>query len=107
MQMTELIRKKREGKELSSEEIEYMITGFTNGEIPDYQMSAFCMAVIFNGMSDRETVILTERMAQSGDMLDLSMFGDLSVDKHSTGGVGDKTSLIVGPIVASAGGVFA
>ena len=107
MQMTELIRKKREGKELSSEEIEYMITGFTNGKIPDYQMSAFCMAVIFNGMSDRETVILTERMAQSGDMLDLSMFGDLSVDKHSTGGVGDKTSLIVGPIVASAGGVFA
>ncbi len=107
MQMTELIRKKREGKELSSEEIEYMVKGFTAGEIPDYQMSAFCMAVIFKGMNDDETAVLTEQMAHSGDMLDLSRFGALSVDKHSTGGVGDKTSLIVGPIVASCGGVFA
>lgn len=107
MQMTELIRKKREGRALSSEEIEYMVKGFTAGEIPDYQMSAFCMAVIFNGMDDAETASLTEQMARSGDMLDLSRFGALSVDKHSTGGVGDKTSLIVGPIVASCGGVFA
>lgn len=105
--MTEIIRKKREGRALSSEEIEYMVKGFTAGEIPDYQMSAFCMAVIFNGMDDAETASLTEQMARSGDMLDLSRFGALSVDKHSTGGVGDKTSLIVGPIVASCGGVFA
>ncbi len=107
MQMTGLIRKKREGKALSREEIKYMVAGFTNGEIPDYQISAFCMAVIFKGMNDEETVALTQEMAHSGDMLDLSRFGALSVDKHSTGGVGDKTSLIIGPIVASCGCVFA
>ncbi len=105
--MTELIRKKRDRIALSREEIKYMIEGFTSDKIPDYQMSAFCMAVIFNGMTDEETTALTEEMAHSGDMLDLSRFGALSVDKHSTGGVGDKTSLIVGPIVASCGGVFA
>lgn len=107
MQMTELIRKKREGTPLSAEEIRYMVSEFTNGNIPDYQMSAFCMAVIFKGMSDEETVALTEEMARSGDMLDLSRFKDRSVDKHSTGGVGDKTSLVIGPIVASCGCVFA
>lgn len=107
MQMTELIRKKRDGLPLSREEIKYMVEGFTNGEIPDYQMSAFCMAVIFKGMNDEETVSLTQEMAHSGDMLDLSRLGALSVDKHSTGGVGDKTSLIIGPIVASCGCVFA
>lgn len=107
MQMTELIRKKREGIPLSSEEIRYMVSEFTKGNIPDYQMSAFCMAVIFKGMTDEETVALTQEMAHSGDMLDLSRFGDRSVDKHSTGGVGDKTSLIIGPIVASCGCVFA
>ena len=107
MQMTELIRKKREGAALSRAEIKYMIAEFTKGKIPDYQMSAFCMAVIFKGMNDEEIVALTEEMAFSGDMLDLSHFGSLSVDKHSTGGVGDKTSLIIGPIVASCGCVFA
>ncbi len=107
MQMTELIRKKREGVPLSSEEMKYMVSEFTKGNIPDYQMSAFCMAVIFKGMTDEETVALTQEMAHSGDMLDLSRFGERSVDKHSTGGVGDKTSLIIGPIVASCGCVFA
>jgi len=107
VQMTELIRKKRGGNALSREEIKYMVEGFTAGDIPDYQMSAFCMAVIFKGMTDEETAALTEEMARSGEMLDLSRFGSLSVDKHSTGGVGDKTSLIVGPIVASSGGIFA
>ena len=107
MQMTELIRKKREGLALSRDEIQYMIENFTNGNIPDYQMSAFCMAVIFKGMNDEETAALTQAMAHSGDMLDLSCFGNLSVDKHSTGGVGDKTSLVIGPIVASCGCVFA
>ena len=107
MDMLRIIRKKREGKELSRDEIEYMISGFKSGNIPDYQMSAFCMAVCFNGMTDAETAYMTDAMARSGDMLDLSRFGTLTVDKHSTGGVGDKTSLIIGPIVASCGGVFA
>jgi pyrimidine-nucleoside phosphorylase len=107
MNMLEIIRKKRNAHSLSRDEIEHMITGFTCGDIPDYQMSAFCMAVCFNGMDDDETAFLTEVMARSGDMLDLSRFGALSVDKHSTGGVGDKTSLVVGPITASCGCVFA
>ncbi len=107
MDMMEIIRKKKHGAALSRCEIEYMISAFTAGEIPDYQMSAFCMAVYFNGMNDEETAALTDAMARSGDTLDLSRFGTRSVDKHSTGGVGDKTSLIVGPIVASCGGVFA
>ena len=107
MDMLEIIRKKKRGEELSKSEIEYMISGFTEGAIPDYQMSAFAMAVYFNGMTDAETAALTEAMARSGDMLDLSRFAGMSVDKHSTGGVGDKTSLVVGPIVASCGGFFA
>ncbi|MBQ9745265.1 MAG: thymidine phosphorylase, partial [Clostridia bacterium] len=107
MDMLEIIRKKKHGASLSQDEIEYMISGFTEGKIPDYQMSAFCMAVYFRSMNDEETAALTAAMARSGDMLDLSRFGGASVDKHSTGGVGDKTSLIVGPIVASCGGVFA
>lgn len=107
MDMLEIIRKKKHALSLSAQEIEYMVSGFSRGEIPDYQMSAFCMAVYFNGMNDKETAALTAAMARSGDMLDLSRFGTASVDKHSTGGVGDKTSLIVGPIVASLGGVFA
>jgi len=107
MDILEIIRKKKHGEELSQEEIEYMISGFTNGKIHDYQMSAFCMAVYFNGMTEGETAALTSAMARSGDMLDLSRFGKTSVDKHSTGGVGDKTSLVVGPIVAACGGVFA
>ncbi len=107
MDMLEIIRKKKHGEALSKSEIEYMVSEFTAGQIPDYQMSAFCMAVYFNGMNDAETAALTEAMARSGDMLDLSRFGKMSVDKHSTGGVGDKTSLVVGPIVAACGGVFA
>ena len=107
MDMLEIIRKKKRGASLTRGEIEYMVGGFTRGEIPDYQMSAFCMAVYFNGMTDEETAALTEAMARSGDMLDLSRFAGMSVDKHSTGGVGDKTSLVVGPIVAACGGVFA
>lgn len=107
MDMLSLIRKKREGAALSREETEYMVNAFTRGDIPDYQMSAFLMAVIFKGMDDSEISALTDSMARSGDMLDLSRFGNLSADKHSTGGVGDKTSLIVGPIVAACGGVFA
>ncbi len=107
MNMNGIIRKKKHGEALSREETEYMISEFTESKIPDYQMSAFCMAVYFNGMNDEETAVLTGAMARSGDVLDLSRFGTRSVDKHSTGGVGDKTSLIVGPIVASCGGVFA
>lgn len=107
MDMLEIIRRKKHGAALSKSEIEYMVSEFTAGKIPDYQMSAFCMAVYFNGMNDAETAALTEAMARSGDMLDLSRFGKMSVDKHSTGGVGDKTSLVVGPIVAACGGVFA
>lgn len=103
MRMYDIIEKKRNGKELSKEEIEFFIKGYTNGSIPDYQASAFCMAVYFKGMTENETVLLTEAMANSGDTVDLSMFGTLSADKHSTGGVGDKTSLIVAPIVASLG----
>jgi pyrimidine-nucleoside phosphorylase len=107
MDILEIIRKKKHGEALSKNEIEYMISAFTDGKIHDYQMSAFCMAVYFNGMNDAETAALTESMARSGDMLDLSRFAGMSVDKHSTGGVGDKTSLVVGPIVAACGGVFA
>lgn len=107
MRMYDLIEKKKHGKELSKEEIFAMISSYTAGEIPDYQMSSFLMAVYFQGMSDREIFDLTDAMAHSGDTVDLSQFGDCSVDKHSTGGVGDKTTLIVAPIVAAAGGIVA
>lgn len=103
MRMYDIILKKRDGGELSDEEIGFFVEGYTNGAIPDYQASALCMAIFFRGMTERETVRLTECMARSGDTLDLSAFGDLSVDKHSTGGVGDKTTLIVAPTVASLG----
>lgn len=103
MMMYDIIRRKRDGKELTAEEICFFVNGFVEGEIPDYQVSALLMAIYFQGMTDAETVCLTEVMANSGDMLDLAQFGDLSVDKHSTGGVGDKTTLIVAPIVASLG----
>lgn len=103
MRMYDIIENKRNGKELTGEEIEFFIKGYTDGRVPDYQASAFCMAVYFKGMTEKETVILTKAMANSGDTVDLSMFGTLSADKHSTGGVGDKTSLIVAPIVASLG----
>jgi len=104
MQMYDIILKKRGGSELSDREISFFIEGYTKGEIPDYQASALMMAIFFKGMSKRETVTLTQCMAHSGDTVDLSRFGTLSVDKHSTGGVGDKTSLIVAPIVAALGG---
>ncbi len=104
MRMYDIILKKRNGEELTDDEIAFFIDGYTKGEIPDYQASALMMAIFYKGMTDRETVCLTDRMAHSGDTVDLSRFGEMSVDKHSTGGVGDKTSLIVAPIVASLGG---
>ncbi|MGN0290868.1 MAG: pyrimidine-nucleoside phosphorylase, partial [Lachnospiraceae bacterium] len=87
MRMYDLILKKKEGKELTTEEISYMIDGFTKGEIPDYQMSAMMMAICFQGMSKKETVDLTLAMRDSGDVLDLSRINGIKVDKHSTGGV--------------------
>ena len=107
MRMVDIIEKKKHGKALTEEEIRFLVRGYTGGEIPDYQMSAFAMAVYFRGMDDRETAVLTDAMMRSGDTVDLTMFGNLSVDKHSTGGVGDKTTLIVAPIVACLGGKMA
>ena len=103
MRMYDIIKKKRDGEELSTEEINFFIEGYTKGEIPDYQASAFCMAIFYKGMNPRETTDLTLAMAKSGDMLDLSVLGDKTVDKHSTGGVGDKVTLIVAPIAATLG----
>jgi len=103
MRTIDLIHRKRDGEELSPEEIEYLINGYTRGEIPDYQVSAFLMAVFFSGMSDREVSALTESMRNSGSTVDLSPVEGFKVDKHSTGGVGDKTSLIAAPIAAAAG----
>jgi len=103
MRMYDLIHKKRFGGELTEAELKYFISGYVNEDIPDYQVSALLMAICYMGMTDSETACLTSLMAESGEMLDLSIFGDESVDKHSTGGVGDKTTLIVAPIVASLG----
>lgn len=103
MTMYDLILKKKRGMELTQEEIGYMINGYTKGDIPDYQMSAMMMAICFQGMTPEETKNLTIAMAESGDMLDLSAIEGIKVDKHSTGGVGDKTSLVLGPMVASLG----
>ena len=107
MRMYDIIHKKRNGGELSDEEIRFFVDGYTNGTIPDYHAAAFCMAVYFRGMTARETSALTLAMAESGDQIDLSGVDGFTVDKHSTGGVGDKTSLIVAPIVASCGGKVA
>jgi len=107
IRMYDIIEKKKNGEELTRDEIFGMINEYTSGNIPDYQMSAWLMAVYFRGMSDKETFELTEAMALSGDNVDLSAFGEGTVDKHSTGGVGDKTTLIVAPLVAAAGGTVA
>lgn len=103
MRMYDLILKKKQGKELTKEEIYYMIEGFTKGDIPDYQMSAMTMAICFQGMSKRETVDLTLAMRDSGDVLNLDAIEGIKVDKHSTGGVGDKVSLVLTPIIAALG----
>ena len=103
MRTVDLIHRKRDGEELDSEEISYLIEGYTRGDIPDYQMSAFLMATYFAGMTDREVSTLTDCMIRSGETVDLSSVKGVKVDKHSTGGVGDKTSLIVAPLAAAAG----
>ncbi len=103
MNIVEVINKKRENNELTKEEINFFINGFLKDEVKDYQMSAFLMAICINGMSDRETLDLTDCMINSGNIVDLSSVEGVKVDKHSTGGVGDKVSLIVAPLVASCG----
>lgn len=99
----DLIQKKKQGETLTKEEIDFMITDYVAGKIPDYQMSAMLMAIYFNGMEDEELAVFTLAMRDSGDLVDLSPIDGIKVDKHSTGGVGDKTTLIVGPIVAACG----
>jgi pyrimidine-nucleoside phosphorylase/thymidine phosphorylase len=103
MRTVDLIQRKRDGEELSREEISYLVESYTRGELPDYQMAAFLMAVFFSGMTDREVSALTEVMVASGQTVDLSSVEGIKVDKHSTGGVGDKTSLIAAPLAAAAG----
>jgi len=107
MRMVDIIEKKRDNQVLTKAEIDFVIHGYTKGMIPDYQISAWLMAIYFQGMSDIESAYLTEAMLHSGDIIDLSKVEGIKVDKHSTGGVGDKTTLILGPLVASAGAKLA
>lgn len=107
MRMVDIITKKRIGEELSDEEIRFFIKGYVENKIPDYQVSALAMAIVFKGMSNREIVTLTDAMEHSGDTMDLSDIKGLKLDKHSTGGVGDKTSIALAPMIAACGGVMA
>ena len=107
MNIVDIIEKKRDGNILSKEEIEYFVNGYVSNEIPDYQMSSLLMAIYFRGLNDEELTNLTMAMVNSGEKIDLSGIEGIKVDKHSTGGVGDKTTLIIAPIVAACGGKIA